>query len=252
MTGNEMTQAPGRKSDFGVRTLSAVVMLLVAGVAVWAGGVVFQLFVAAVAMGVFWEWCRLALRISTSVAGRAVWIAAGAVYVLAGAGALILLMNAGLRGPEMAGVMLVLGVVICTDVGAYFSGRAIGGPKIAPSISPSKTWAGLAGGMIAAGVFLGVYGYLLGRAAEASSPYDEGWGLPLYFSAAGFLIGALLAVVAQAGDFFESWMKRRAGVKDSSNLIPGHGGLFDRIDGLLPVAIVSAISIVILAVASGR
>jgi phosphatidate cytidylyltransferase len=223
-----------KTSDLPKRAASALVMLLVAGAAIWAGGVVFQLFVAAIALGVFWEWCRLALRISAGAVGRAVWIAAGALYVLAGAGSLILLMSAGLRGPGMAGVMVVLGVVVCTDVGAYFSGRAIGGPNIAPSISPSKTWAGLAGGMIAAGLFLGLYGHLLGSAVE------------------GFLVGALLAVVAQAGDFFESWMKRRAGVKDSSNLIPGHGGLFDRVDGLLPVAIVSAIGIVIFAVAGGR
>ncbi len=122
----------------------------------------------------------------------------------------------------------VIAVVIATDTGAYFSGRAIGGPKIAPRISPSKTWAGLAGGMVAAGLvsastFVWNTGELVMR--------------PMLFIA--FAIGAALAVLAQVGDFFESWLKRKAGVKDSSKLIPGHGGVFDRVDGLLPVAIAS-------------
>jgi phosphatidate cytidylyltransferase len=115
-------------------------------------------------------------------------------------------------------VLTIIGVVIATDTGAYFAGRAIGGPKIAPRISPSKTWAGLAGGMAAsAGLITGVGSYV-----ESFALWQP-------------LLGAALAMIAQAGDFFESWMKRRAGVKDSGSLIPGHGGLFDRADGLLAV-----------------
>jgi phosphatidate cytidylyltransferase len=119
--------------------------------------------------------------------------------------------------------------VIAVDVGAYFAGRAIGGPKIAPKISPAKTWSGLAGGALLAG--------LVGVAAEM---FDIGPGalLPGYTVVAligAVVTGILIAVLAQAGDFFESWMKRRAGVKDSGALIPGHGGLFDRLDGFIAV-----------------
>jgi phosphatidate cytidylyltransferase len=118
--------------------------------------------------------------------------------------------------------------VIAVDVGAYFAGRAIGGPKIAPRISPAKTWAGLIGGALLAG--------LVGVAVEltdfgpAAAP-----GTSALAIGAALVGGVLIAVLAQAGDFFESWMKRRAGVKDSGALIPGHGGLFDRLDGFISV-----------------
>ena len=123
-----------------------------------------------------------------------------------------------------------VGAVVLVDVGAYFAGRTIGGPKIAPAISPSKTWAGLLGGVIGATIALIVYFGLGGAAAG----YRNFSGLPMVIELLPF--GAAIAVVAQIGDFFESWLKRRAGVKDSSNLIPGHGGVLDRIDGLLAVA----------------
>jgi phosphatidate cytidylyltransferase len=117
---------------------------------------------------------------------------------------------------------LILAVIL-TDIGAYFAGRTFGGPKIAPAISPSKTWSGLAGGMVGAAVALIAVTY------QAEGFVDIGWKI---------LAGMAVAVVAQLGDFFESWMKRRAGVKDSGKLIPGHGGLFDRLDGLLGVMFV--------------
>jgi phosphatidate cytidylyltransferase len=113
-------------------------------------------------------------------------------------------------------------VVWATDTGAYFAGRAIGGPKLAPVISPNKTWAGLIGGMIAAAIVGGLI---------------AGFG-PL--PATALWLGAPLAVAAQLGDLLESAMKRHAGVKDSGKLLPGHGGVLDRIDGLLPVAIIVA------------
>ena len=118
--------------------------------------------------------------------------------------------------------------IVAVDVGAYFSGRLIGGPLLLPSVSPSKTWAGLAGGAVAASlVIIGV------------EVFDVGPSTAPGYSAGGIgqavLSGTLIAILAQAGDFFESWMKRRAGVKDSSNLIPGHGGVFDRVDGFLAV-----------------
>jgi phosphatidate cytidylyltransferase len=121
-----------------------------------------------------------------------------------------------------------LSLVWATDIGAFFAGRAIGGPKLAPAISPNKTWAGLGGGVLAALLC----GWALHRWA----------GLPTGLA----LASAPLAVLAQAGDLFQSWMKRRAGVKDSGRLLPGHGGVLDRLDGL-----VTSVPIAALFVAAG-
>lgn len=210
--------APAKKSDLGVRFASAIVMLAVAGAALWLGGWFWTAFVALVAAACFFEFSRLIRRAFGTGTGQTLAVLAGAIYIGAAGWSL-----ANLPVVVLAGV---LAVVIATDVGAYFSGRTIGGPKIAPRISPSKTWAGLIGGATLAGcVSAGFFIYNTGEFVLR----------PMLFIA--FAIGALLAVLAQAGDFFESWLKRRAGMKDSSNLIPGHGGVFDRVDGLLPVAI---------------
>jgi len=211
-------EAPARKSDLGVRTASAAVMLAVAGTALWLDGVWFDGFVVLVGLACFFEFSRLIHLAFVTDGARLIAIALGLLYIGLAVGALVEL--------PIGVVLGVIAVVIATDTGAYFSGRAIGGPKIAPRISPSKTWAGLAGGMVAAGLvsastFVWNTGELVMR--------------PMLFVA--FAIGAALAVLAQVGDFFESWLKRKAGVKDSSKLIPGHGGVFDRVDGLLPVAI---------------
>ncbi|MFC3713872.1 phosphatidate cytidylyltransferase [Sphingoaurantiacus capsulatus] len=125
-------------------------------------------------------------------------------------------------------VVWVLTLVWATDIFAYFAGRTIGGPKIAPKISPKKTWAGLVGGVIGAMVV----GWFVAR-----------WAL---FPAALFAsLSGGLAVVSQAGDFFESWLKRRVGVKDSGTLLPGHGGIMDRVDGLVPVAVLVAAALIL-------
>ena len=177
------------------------------------------MFVSLIALGVLWEWRGLVRGFQLSALQRIGWLAGGFVYI-----GIAALMLAALRllPFEPAHVILIalMLAVIGTDVGAYFAGRTFGGPKIAPAISPSKTWSGLFGGMIGAGL-----GLVLGSYAT------EGFadlGIKL-------AVGPIIAVIAQAGDFFESWMKRRAGVKDSGRLIPGHGGLFDRLDGLLAV-----------------
>lgn len=209
-----MSEEAKPRSDLGVRTLSGVVMMGVAALAIWVGGWIFRVFVILIALGLLREWLRLAWKLRTDNAGRMGWAFAGLFYIGLATAILALLRELS----ELYLVLTIIGIVIATDTGAYFAGRTIGGPKIAPRISPSKTWAGLAGGMAAsAGLVSGV------------GTYVEGFALwqPL--------LGALLAIVAQAGDFFESWMKRRAGVKDSGTLIPGHGGLFDRADGLLAV-----------------
>ena len=126
--------------------------------------------------------------------------------------------------------LVTLFVVIFADSFAYGVGTLVGGPKIWRKVSPNKTWAGMIGGMIGATLFLLAVTY--GGALFA----DVGLTSRSYLLA--LVLGPVLAVIAQAGDLFESWLKRKAGVKDSSRLIPGHGGFFDRFDGLIPVAIV--------------
>jgi phosphatidate cytidylyltransferase len=236
------------KSDLGVRTVSAVVMIAVAGTALWLGGWAWTFFVGAVALGVLWEWWGLVCGLSTPAFHRNIWQIFGVLYVAMGSITLALLRF----GFEGAGnVLLIIGAVICTDIGAYFAGRIIGGPKIAPKISPSKTWAGLLGGMLGASLAVALIATLWNaylcdafypqiNAFELDGPCS---GIVRMYPESGLLlwaaiIGSLIAVIAQAGDFFESWMKRRAGVKDSGNLLPGHGGLFDRVDGLIAVSFV--------------
>lgn len=224
-----MTDPQPKKSDLGVRTLSAIVMVAVAGTALWLGGWVWTAFVVLVALGVLWEWSTLSRAIANGPLGRALWLLGGVGYVGVAAWALV-----RIRAVNATPTLLVISAVIATDVGAYFVGRAIGGPKIAPSISPSKTWAGLAGGIMAAGLSLAAY--LVVNWYNLSFPYEDvSMGV---LALVGAILGTLTAIIAQTGDFFESWMKRRAGVKDSGNLIPGHGGLFDRADGLLAVCFV--------------
>jgi phosphatidate cytidylyltransferase len=125
-----------------------------------------------------------------------------------------------LRGTPAAGAALVFYLFVTvwgTDIGAFIFGRLIGGPKLAPAVSPSKTWAGLVGGMVLA-VLLGYAAALL---LNARTP------------AVALILSPILAIVAQLGDLFESYFKRRSGVKESGDLIPGHGGVLDRIDGLV-------------------
>lgn len=123
-----------------------------------------------------------------------------------------------------ASVMWIAAVVIATDVGAYAAGRLIGGPKLWPRVSPNKTWAGLAGGMAAAAA--------VGAIFAAVTPEANVGALAA--------VSAVAAAVAQAGDLSESMMKRRFGVKDSSTLIPGHGGVLDRLDGFIAVTLLAA------------
>jgi len=151
--------------------------------------------------------------------GHGFWVALGTVYSALPAAAMLYLYGEGGKGALL--VALLIAVVAGTDVGAYFAGRRLGGPRLAPRISPAKTWSGLAGGMILAGAVAGVGLVWL-------------FGKPFWI---GFAGGVLLALVAQGGDLFESAVKRRFGAKDSSGLIPGHGGVMDRFDGLVAGAI---------------
>jgi phosphatidate cytidylyltransferase len=229
MAGAE-TVAGGRGGSLQTRVISAAVMLAVALAALAIGGTALDAFIGVVALVAFAELVGLVLKATTSWPLRIVALLAGAAYV--GAAAAILM------GAGKFLLIMVIGIAVFTDTGAFFAGRAIGGPKIAPSISPSKTWAGLAGGMVASALWVFAWVFLM-DARFGWPRFDVGLNLSVQNTTGGIVLGALLAVVAQAGDFLESWLKRRAGVKDSSQLIPGHGGVFDRIDGLIPVVLVA-------------
>lgn len=209
-------------SDLGTRALSGAIMIAIAGAMLRIGGWPFTaLVVTAAAIG-WWELVALARH----QRGTTIIIGAGAAYIALAVFGLVLL-----RSHSLTAAMIPIAGVIATDIGAYFAGRTFGGPKIAPAISPSKTWSGLAGGMVAsAATWLAV------------SHFAEPRGVPVDAVAGSstMVSGAVFAIVAQAGDFLESWLKRRAGVKDSGTLIPGHGGILDRIDGLLAVLFVLA------------
>jgi phosphatidate cytidylyltransferase len=207
-----------------------VVMVAVAGTALWLDGIWWTLFVAAVALGVLWEWWGL----TTTFPNRAVWNLGGVVYVGI---AMSSIQESRIDFGLMYSAAVPVIMVALIDIGAYFAGRAIGGPKIAPTISPSKTWAGLLGGCLGAAIFVGFW------EIDTGLMCDSGGGCMSKFAVIveSLMFGSLVAIIAQVGDFFESWMKRRAGVKDSGKLIPGHGGLFDRVDGLLAVLFVNGI-----------
>jgi phosphatidate cytidylyltransferase len=224
------------RSDLGIRTLSSVAMMSVAIIAIWLGGYTFMALVIAVGLGVFFEFTKLVFGFTRSPLARILWLLGGLTYVGLACFTLMLF-SAPFFG--MTPAILLIAGVIGTDVGAYFAGRSIGGAKIAPRISPSKTWSGLFGGMMGAGLMMvviqaGIYAFRGGNAGDGDVYLAYGWARLM-------LTGAALAVVAQMGDFFESWMKRRAGVKDSGRLIPGHGGLFDRTDGLIAVAFAAGV-----------
>ena len=154
--------------------------------------------------------------------GKRGWVASGLVYAAAALIATILVRRDADFG--FIGLMFVLLVVWVTDIGGYFAGRGIGGPKLWPRVSPKKTWAGAIGGLVLALVIAAGFALL-------------GFGrmVPL------LLLGAALSVVSQLGDLFESAVKRRFDVKDSSHIIPGHGGLLDRLDGFVAAIVVAAL-----------
>jgi phosphatidate cytidylyltransferase len=257
----------GKNSDLPVRLGAALAMIGGALVALWFGGVVFWLLITVGALLMLSEWAGLvdakpqrriaqyALTVPLALMAPA-WLAMGPSWfvfgLIIGAAFFIAAITRNgrlgwgiayigipalslvyLRGQEpwTMGMLLTfwaMGLVWACDSGAYFAGRAIGGPKLAPSVSPNKTWAGFIGGVVAATV--GAFGvHLL-------------FGLPLPL----VLATPFLAMLAQAGDLYESHLKRLAGVKDSGDLLPGHGGLLDRLDGLVAVAPAAALLVLLL------
>jgi phosphatidate cytidylyltransferase len=210
-------------SELAKRSMVGALLIVVALAAAVLGGYAFVTLAALAACVIFYEWRRI-------VSGWGFgWQVAGFVYALVPALALLWIRERFQVGGAPLGVELLLWVFITTwsvDIGAYFAGRTIGGPKLAPAISPNKTWAGLIGGMIAAALFGGLWVYLL--------------QLPPLL----YLLAPPFAVAAQLGDLFESWLKRRAGVKDSGTWLPGHGGALDRLDGLVVVATLTAAAMI--------
>jgi phosphatidate cytidylyltransferase len=201
-------------SELVTRIVSGLFMIAVALGAAVLGGYYFAFLVAAAATAMFYEWRSL-------TQGRGMtWAVGGFFYCVLPALALLWIRD---RSGDL-GLSLLLWVFIvtwATDIGAYFAGRRFGKRKLAPSISPGKTVEGLWGGVAAAALF------------GAAWVFATGLGKPLT------MLAPLFAVAAQIGDLFESKMKRTAGVKDSGNLLPGHGGVLDRLDGLVPVAVLT-------------
>ncbi|MGH1465322.1 MAG: phosphatidate cytidylyltransferase [Cognatishimia sp.] len=240
--------ADGKWGDLGPRILSAIVMLVVGLMAFWQGGIIFHALVAIVCGGMIWELTRmlapskpaaplqmgglagfavfsiafipaffhLPVLLATALVGlsyvskdRLVFVAYAVGLLFASLG-LILLRE--IHGVEW--VAWVIMVVIATDVAGYFAGKKFGGPKFWPKISPKKTWSGTSAGWVAAAI------------------------VGFFFAGPGLaLVSVVISLASQLGDIAESAIKRRAGVKDSSQLIPGHGGLLDRFDGLMAAAL---------------
>jgi phosphatidate cytidylyltransferase len=201
-------------SELGIRTLTGAILIAAALIGAAVGGTVFAVLVAAVATAMFYEWTRITRGWGIP------WYMAGFFYAVLPALALLWVRERG-------GLDLLIWVFIVTwstDIGAYFAGRKFGKRKLAPSISPKKTVEGLYGGIAAAAVLGGAWVLAMGLAK------------PLLIAA------PLFAIAAQGGDLFESALKRRARVKDSSNFLPGHGGVLDRLDGLVPVAVLTALA----------
>lgn len=211
-------------SELGKRIVSGVLLAAVLLGDLWLGSWWYLALLLVGAALVLIEFERLVAKMKLRPVSRALWRGFGVLYV--GFASLGLWQVRAIPGDGLLLAAWLFLIVWATDIGAFVFGRAIGGPKIAPSISPSKTWAGLVGGCaFVALVMIGMSWSVAGLNG------DDSWVRLA-------LAGIPLVLLAQAGDFFESWMKRRAGVKDSGALIPGHGGVFDRVDGLLPVAIV--------------
>ena len=250
-------QPNGRRQELATRTVVGLALVGFALAILWSGGFAFWLITTIIGIVMLGEWSNLAgadaatvrrMQFTLSVplaimcplaAGPQFFalglIVAAAVFTLVSTKRRVLALGIIYTGLPVLALLLIrkqpdgllfaiwaMALVWMCDIGAFFVGRAFGGPRLAPMISPNKTWAGFVGGIIAAGAFGAVLHF--------------GWGLPLRLT----LATPLLAVVAQAGDLYESWLKRQAGVKDSGSILPGHGGLMDRLDGLMPVAPIAA------------
>lgn len=223
-TGPPVAEAAAR-SGLGLRVASALVLAPFVLAIAYAGTPYFEILVIVGAAILLNEWRTMTAAAAGTA--RAGWWGAGIVYVAVPCFALVWLRTEPSLGRET--LMWLFAVVWSADTGAFLSGRAIGGPKLAPVISPNKTWAGLIGGIASAGV--------VGWAVAAAFAGDGGLARP----ALAVALSAGIGFIAEMGDLLESGLKRRLAVKDSGHLIPGHGGLFDRVDGLLAAAVATAL-----------
>lgn len=207
-------------SSLRLRLISAAVLAPLVLGAVYAGGWVFGILIGLVVLILGSEWRRM-------VGLRLGWLALGMVYIALSCWALWRLRV----DPEWGRVTLfwLLAVVWGADTGGYVFGRALGGPKLAAAISPNKTWSGFLGGTLTSALC----GWAVVYFVLDNQVYNVDWQIAAF--------SAAIAVVSQIGDLFESWIKRRFGVKDSGVIIPGHGGLFDRVDGLVAAALAVAL-----------
>ena len=251
-------------ADLRTRVLTASIIAPTALFCIWQGGVWWSALMLLCVLGLGWEWVRLcggrgrgragalvlppvllgalcavaqvplaglivvvlgamlAFRLAGALSGR--WLGFGVLYIGIAGIALLELRHDGAAG--RGNVVFLFLVVWASDISAYFTGRFLGGPKLAPAISPNKTWSGAIGGLLGALLAGGVAALALGGVASLG-PVAA--------------LALLLGLATQSGDMFESWAKRRFGVKDSSGLLPGHGGLLDRLDGVLAAAPVAAL-----------
>jgi phosphatidate cytidylyltransferase len=251
------------RSELALRVLSGLVLAPVAIGVAYVGGWPFGLFWGIAAVGVWWEWATLSAGASARMvfvagaiaiaaatifaaagwlavsaaclvpgtilvgvmapADRRMWIATGVLY----AGAVMIAPVVLRRDPQygLVAIIFLFAVVWATDIVAYFIGRLIGGPKLAPRLSPKKTWSGALGGAVGAIIAASLVAALAGL---------RPWS-------ALAAIGFVLSVTSQVGDLFESAFKRWYGAKDAGSLIPGHGGLMDRLDGFIAAAVLAAI-----------
>lgn len=213
--------APAR-SNLALRVVSSLVLAPLALIAAYFGGLVFVLFWVVAASIVLWEWARLVVDAKLRGFALIDWLAAGVAYA-----AVLLFAPLILRRDPALGFVAILflfAVVWTTDIAAYFTGRALGGPKLWPAVSPKKTWSGAVAGTLGA-VAAGVLTATL-------------VGLPV--TPMLLVVACVLSIAAQAGDLLESAIKRHFGAKDAGQLIPGHGGVMDRLDGFLTAAAAAA------------
>ena len=262
MTESQAAPAADQGSRNLIRRVVAALVLAPVAIAIaYAGGWLWTTLVTLAAIGLYVEWLMIVgvareTRVVTSGAvalaisglclalgridasllaltlglaavallspGRRSWIATGFAYAAAAQIASVLVRLDQVWG--FIALILVLLVVWVTDIGGYFAGRGIGGPKLWPRVSPKKTWAGAVGGFVASLVI-----------AAGFAAFGLGKTGPL------LLLGAVLSIASQLGDLFESAVKRRFGVKDSSHIIPGHGGLMDRLDGFVAAIVLAAV-----------